>query len=104
MQETRERQQNNAALDHLCHPSVCMLVWPPQHQLRSSTRAAVRSVSHLPQPRSLIMGWRAAHLEYMKKRLIIQVMSVRTWTSRLGMACRMLLIMFRPLMVPSVMP
>ena len=45
-----------------------------------------------------------ARLEYMKKRLTIQVMSVSTCTWRLGMACRMLLIMLSPLMVPSVMP
>lgn len=43
-------------------------------------------------------------LEYMKKRLIIHVTMVSTCTCRLGMAWRMLLIMFRPLMVPSVIP
>ncbi len=46
----------------------------------------------------------SAHLEYMKKRAIIQVIIVTTWTCKFGMACRMLLAMLRPLMVPSVMP
>ena len=44
------------------------------------------------------------HLEYIKKRETIHVMSVSAWTGRLGMACRMELTMLRPLMVPRVMP
>ena len=45
-----------------------------------------------------------AHLEYMKNRATIQVMSVRTCICRLGTACSALVSTASALIVPSVRP